>query len=849
MGEQAKILIVDDEPFNVDYLEQELEDLGYDTVSAPNGRVALEQVDSQAPDMILLDIMMPEMDGFQVLEHLKADKTWRDIPVIVISAMDDIDSVVRGVELGAEDYLPKPFDPVLLQARINAGLEKKRFRDQEVEYLRQVEMLTDAATAVEADTFDAESLSSVAERGDALGHLARVFLRMAREVHAREQRLKQQIEQLRLDVEERRVTSAQTAAVYVPMDRRHALVSEQDLPEKTRGAALFADVSGSVPLTAALAEELGPNRGAEELTRQLDRVYGALIDEVHRYGGSVVNFSGDAITCWFDTNTSHKTSEVNSSPEADTSVASPRIPGEPLKTVGLHAIACALAMQTALGEFGTVITPAQTAISLGIKVTVVAGPARRLLVGDPKIQQIEALVGDTVDELAIGENLANRGDILVQAALAADVGQAVAIEGWRSDEATGKRFALVTSLNEDVDPAPWIDSHLGALSDEQVRPWLLAPVYDMVRNGRGGFLAELRPATSLFLKFDGLDYNQDDEVRAKLDRFIRWVQTVLARHEGYLVQLTFGDKGSYLQAAFGAPVGLEDHAFRAVVAALDLQTPPEMLGFFPNVRIGLASGQMRVGPYGSQVRRAYGLLGDKTNLAARLMQASEGRILCDEAVYQGARAHLSFDPLPSMMVKGKAEPVAIYSPSGESDHSWHKNRIDELAPGPQLTLKVASLIGSTFAYGLLQAVYPVEADKESLREHLAILEEHGMIKLRATQPEPSYCFSDADVQESAYSLMLFAQRRQLHRTVAEWHEQIYADDIARFYPLLAHHWRRADEPEKAIYYLEKAAEQARRNGEDQGALRFLDEALEIEAHASVLSDEYRTVINVEGSID
>jgi class 3 adenylate cyclase len=487
-------------------------------------------------------------------------------------------------------------------------------------------------------------------------------------------------------------------------------------------------------------------------------------------------------------------------------------------------------------------------VSLGIKVTVVAGPARRLLVGDHQIQRIEALVGDTIDELAIGENLASRGDILVQATLAAELGQAVATGGWREDETTGKHFALAVSLNEDVDPVPWPDSHLRTISDEQARPWLLSPVYDMVRNGRGGYLAELRPATSLFLKFDGLDYNQDDNVGAKLDRFVRWVQTVLARHEGYLVQLTFGDKGSYLQAAFGAPVGLEEHAARAVGAALDLQTPPETLGFCPQVQIGLASGQMRVGAYGSQARRAYGLLGDKTNLAARLMQASEGRILCDEAVYQEARAHLSFDPLPSMTVKGKAQPVAVYSPSGESGRSWHKTRIDELAPGPQLTLKVASLIGSTFPYSLLQAVYPVEADKESLREHLAILEEHGMVKLRATQPEMSYCLSDADIQESAYSLMLFAQRRQLHRAVAGWYEQIYTEDVARFYPLLAHHWRRANEPGKAIYYLEKAAEQARRNGEDQGALRFLDEALEIEAHASVLSDEYRTLSDVEESV-
>jgi CheY-like chemotaxis protein len=363
MDQQPKILIVDDEPFNVDYLEQELGDLGFETLSASNGQEALESVMAEPPDLILLDIMMPVMDGFAVLARLKEDKAWRDIPVIVISASDEMESVVKGIELGAEDYLPKPSDPVLLQARIKAGLEKKRLRDQEVEYLRQVEKLTDAARAVESNTFDFESLSPVAARDDALGQLASVFQRMAREVHEREQRLKQQIAQLRLDVEERQATATQTAAVYIPMDRRRALVNGVSLPEKTHGAALFADVSGFVPLTAALAGELGPERGAEELTRQLDRVYGALADEVHRYRGSVVNFSGDAIICWFD---------GNGTPEVSIGeVAGPR------------AIACALAMQAAMGEFATVTTPAQTAVSLAIKIAVTAGPARRLLTGVP----------------------------------------------------------------------------------------------------------------------------------------------------------------------------------------------------------------------------------------------------------------------------------------------------------------------------------------------------------------------------------------------------------------------------------------------------------------------------------
>jgi len=89
-------------------------------------------------------------------------------------------------------------------------------------------------------------------------------------------------------------------ATYLPMDRRQALAQGQNLPEHTRGAVLFADISGFTPLTEALTRTLGPRRGLEELLVHLDAVYDALITEVDRYGGSVVSFSGDAITCWFD---------------------------------------------------------------------------------------------------------------------------------------------------------------------------------------------------------------------------------------------------------------------------------------------------------------------------------------------------------------------------------------------------------------------------------------------------------------------------------------------------------------------------------------------------------------------
>jgi serine phosphatase RsbU (regulator of sigma subunit) len=151
MDQRAKILIVDDEPFNIDCLEQELQYLGYDSVSAANGRAALRRVEVEAPDLILLDIVMPEMDGFEVLSRLKANERTRDIPVIVISVLDDMGSVVECIERGAEEYLPKPFEPVLLHARIHASLERKRLRDQEQLYLRGLERELEIGRQIQAE--------------------------------------------------------------------------------------------------------------------------------------------------------------------------------------------------------------------------------------------------------------------------------------------------------------------------------------------------------------------------------------------------------------------------------------------------------------------------------------------------------------------------------------------------------------------------------------------------------------------------------------------------------------------------------------------------------------------------
>jgi CheY-like chemotaxis protein len=210
--DRGRLLIVDDNEINRDVLARRLGRQGYTTAAAENGRKALEMVQTQKFDLLLLDIMMPELNGYQVLRHLKTDPHLRDIPVIMISALDDMDSIVRCIKLGAEDHLPKPFDPVLLRARIGASLEKKRLRDQEIEYLHNVDHVIAAAAAVEAGEFDPETLARVATRRDELGQLARVFQRMAREVLAREQRLKQEVQQLRIEIDEAR-TARQVAEI------------------------------------------------------------------------------------------------------------------------------------------------------------------------------------------------------------------------------------------------------------------------------------------------------------------------------------------------------------------------------------------------------------------------------------------------------------------------------------------------------------------------------------------------------------------------------------------------------------------------------------------------------------
>jgi adenylate cyclase len=437
------------------------------------------------------------------------------------------------------------------------------------------------------------------------------------------------------------------ASVYIPMDRRLALGHGEELPEQVRGAALLADISGFTLLTDALVQALGPRRAGEELTRCLNQVYEALIDAVHRRRGSVVSFAGDAITCWFD--------------------------GDD----GLRATACALAMQEAAAEFGAMPIPGGETVEIAVKVAVTVGPARRFAAGNPDVSRLDLLAGTTIARLAIGEHLATRGEVLLHGDAARELGAALDIVAWRDDEETGEQFAVVRRVSSATSAEGWPPSV--ELPDEIARQWLLAPVHERLGGGQDEFQGEIRPSVALFMSFGGLEYDVEKDAPARLDAYLRWVQGVIARYGGHLLQVIIGDKGSYLYASFGALIAHDDDARRAVAAALELQALPDDLRYVDDVRIGVAGGRMYSGAYGASSHRTHGIHGDSVTLAARLMQAAEpGGVLVNRGARRAVSRGFLWEELPPIRVKNKPAPVPVFravpvddSGSREIDPSEH----------------------------------------------------------------------------------------------------------------------------------------------------------------------------------
>jgi class 3 adenylate cyclase/tetratricopeptide (TPR) repeat protein len=915
-------------------------------------------------------------------------------------------------------------------------------------------------------------------------------------------------------------------SAFLPIDRRIALIRGESLPDRTQGAALFADISGFTILTSAMAHEYGPQLGAEEMAGWLNRVFGALIECVHNQVGSVVTFNGDAITCWFD--------EQPIGQSGDSQAAS------------FRAVACAFAMQNTIAKFRSIRLPSDTKTSLHIKVAVNAGSIRRFEIGRPDLQRIDVLAGDLLDRIAISESLISQDEVIVGEEIVDQLGSLLEVQQWHSH---GKqlRFAVIKELVQTVPASPW--DEIPNLTNDVTSEWLCLPVYERLEMAQGAFLAELRSSVVvLYLSFSGFDYDKNDNVREMLDRFISWIQLVLSRYEGFLLQLSVGDKGSYLLATFGTIRAHEDDPARALEAALDLQNLPPDLMFVKEVKIGITLGTLYTGAFGGPTRQTYNVLGSEANVGARLMSfAKPGQTVVSAQMVDAVGNRYEFDELGTIPLKGVTKPRQLFLLKGkyhwepnlgqftfsstpivgrfreqaalaerltlleegkgafiivEGDpgigksnltmsfldrarntglpillgagdsieqgtpyHAWRPifqaifdidemyeparyqdtiiaklpddqeikqlapllnavlptnfpdneltekmagearanstrdllvnllaskleqsgglvlvledahwldsaswalaaqvrhllspllliivtrpmseeevqakegdilladeaaerinlsilsseeilslvenrlgvqslpqpiadlvlnqaeghpfyseeiayalrdtgylliegdkarladesatlqeidfpatiqgvitSRIDQLAVSEQLTLKVASVIGRLFAYHVLNSIYPEQSITPNLPDQLQKLERLDIINREAPEPDLSYLFKQIITQEVVYNLMTFSQRQWLHRSAAEWYEDRHEKDLSPFYPLLAYHWRRAEEPAKAINYLEKSGRQALRDNANKEAISFFSELKELAASSGLEIDSLR----------
>jgi class 3 adenylate cyclase len=246
-GEGAEILVVDDNASNRDVLARRLAREGHAVTTAEDGAAALNLAAARRFDLILLDLIMPQMSGFEVLRRLKAAETTRDVPVIVISALDELDSVVRCIEAGAEDYLTKPFNPTLLSARVGASLERKRLHDKVV------------AQAVDLAAWNRTLEERVADQVSEIERVGRL----------------------------KRFLSPQIADLVVSSGGERVLESH-----RRAITVVFCDLRGFTAFS-----ELTEPEEVMSVLREYHKVLGHLI---HKHEGTVERFTGDGIMVFFN---------------------------------------------------------------------------------------------------------------------------------------------------------------------------------------------------------------------------------------------------------------------------------------------------------------------------------------------------------------------------------------------------------------------------------------------------------------------------------------------------------------------------------------------------------------------
>ncbi|GAB4571522.1 MAG: adenylate/guanylate cyclase domain-containing protein [Anaerolineae bacterium] len=414
---------------------------------------------------------------------------------------------------------------------------------------------------------------------------------------------------------------------FLPIDRLHGLLNNTPLPEAEEGAAVFADISGFTRLIDTLYRRLGPERGAEELNKQINTIFSGIIDAASRYRGSVIRFSGDGLTAWFT--------------------------GE---AAALRAAASALAMQA----FARAVMAHYPLLRL--KVGIGVGPTRRFLPGDPAHGVFDVLAGPAVTWMAQAEQLAQPGQIVLSPEASAAIGARF------TQQPIAEGFAILSptifapdDLVDPWEPLRWLD-YLDRAWElvEACRPFMPAALYQRVSSGHGAYMADLRLVTPLFIRFTGLDYNAPDAAQ-RLHELVSVAQDRVQRYGGYLSEVGVGDKGSEMVALFGAPVALENPAQRATYAAATLL---EDLPHVATLHIGITCDHLFTGTVGSPMRRAYAAVGDDVVLAARLMSLAEPGVILADYRTSTLADDFAWKALEPIRLKNKIARTRVYQWQG-----------------------------------------------------------------------------------------------------------------------------------------------------------------------------------------
>ncbi len=430
-----------------------------------------------------------------------------------------------------------------------------------------------------------------------------------------------------------------TLASYVPalVTRRLAADPEPITAprlERYPAVALFADVSGFTPLAERLSAR-GP-QGVEELTRLLNTYFGQLIDLITDHGGDIVKFAGDALLALW--------------PVTDLSADGFARPTAAAYAAVLSAAQCAATAQRALQGFEA--TEARLALRMGVG----AGEALLEHLGGEYGRWHILVSGDVMAQVTAVERQAEPGQVIV------------APEAWHLIQEACVGTALpsgarrLDAVRSPIPPFPMARAALTPEAAPAIQAYVPGAIRARLVAGQTGWLAELRRVTVIFAHLPTLDHHTSLE---HAQHIVRTLQTAIYRYEGSVDKLSVDEKGVSLLAVLGwPPLAHEDDPARGVQVALAMQAELRKLAV-PSA-IGVATGRAFCGSIGNAQRREYTMIGDVVNLAARLMQAATDGVLCDTATHQGASRVLEFEPLPAVTVKGRAEPVPIFRPRGDT---------------------------------------------------------------------------------------------------------------------------------------------------------------------------------------